>query len=283
MASFTSDGVQIAYDDITSTPSGGGSRSEGGRIAQGDPGAGAERTIVLIHGFASNRNEGWKRTSWYSAFDRRRTRVIALDQRGHGESEKLYEPEAYVRGKLAGDVLALMDHLGVRRADVFGYSMGTRTALGVAIAAPDRVSNLILGGVGGKLLESPPAVAGEPMAEAMLAEDPATITDPMLRSFRHFADEQGEDRKALAAVTRVKNPPLDRAAMARLPMPVLVVAGQGDTGAGDPEALARIFPDGRGVTVAGCDHFSAIPHALTKAAVFDFLDGLMDDDFPPFE
>lgn len=263
MASFTSDGVQIAYDDLAP--------------------AAAERTIVLIHGFASNRNEGWKRTSWYSAFDRRRTRVIALDQRGHGESEKLYEPEAYARGKLAGDVLALMDHLGVRRADVFGYSMGTRTALGVALAAPDRVSNLILGGVGGKLLEPPPAVVGEPMADAMLAEDPATITEPMLRSFRHFADEQGEDRKALAAVTRVKNPPLDRIAMGHLPMPVLVVAGQGDTGAGDPETLARIFPDGRGVTVSGCDHFSAIPHALTKAAVFDFLDGLLDDDFPPFE
>jgi hypothetical protein len=62
-----------------------------------------------------------------------------------------------------------------------------------------------------------------------------------------------------------------------------VVAGQGDTGAGDPEDLARVFPHGHGVTVSGCDHFSAIPHALTQAAVFDFLDGLLDDDFPPFE
>lgn len=265
MASFTtSDGVQIAYDDIT-------------------PAGGPERTIVLIHGFASNRNEGWRRTGWYGAFERRRIRVIALDQRGHGESAKLYEPEAYAREKLAGDVLALMDHLGVGRADVFGYSMGTRTALQLALTAPDRVSNLILGGIGGKLLEPPQPVVGEPMADAMLADDPATITQPMLKSFRQFADEQGEDRKALAAVTRVKNPPLDRDAMSALPMPVLVVAGAGDTGAGDPEGLARIFPHGHAVSVPGCDHFSAIPHALTKAAVFDFLDGLLDDDFPPFE
>ena len=78
MASFTSDGVQIAYDDIA-------------------PPGGAERTIVLIHGFASNRNEGWKRTGWYAAFERRRMRVIALDQRGHGESAKLYEPQDYER------------------------------------------------------------------------------------------------------------------------------------------------------------------------------------------
>src|SRR5437879_4507239 len=181
MASFTSDGVQIAYDDIS-------------------PPGGAQRTIVLIHGFASNRNEGWKRTGWYTAFERRGFRVIALDQRGHGESQKPYEPQAYERERLAADVLTLMDHVGVERADVFGYSMGTRTALEAAIASPDRISNLILGGVGDKLIQPHPHVVGEPMADAMLADDPSAIKEPMLRSFRQFADEQGEDRKALAAV-----------------------------------------------------------------------------------
>src|SRR6478609_8641477 len=178
MASFTHDGVTLAYDDIA--PPGGG-----------------ERTIVLLHGFTSNRNEGWRRTGWYGAFERRGMRVIALDQRGHGESQKLYDPQGYARDKLAGDAFALLDHLGVERADVFGYSMGTRTALAMALAAPERVSNLILGGVGGKLREPSPAVEGNPMADAMLAEDPETITQPMLKSFRQFADEQGEDRKAL--------------------------------------------------------------------------------------
>ena len=264
MASFIHDGVKIAYDDL-------------------EPAGPPERTVVLIHGFSSNRNEGWRRTGWCSAFDRRHMRVIALDQRGHGESAKLYDPADYTREKLAGDVLALMDHLGVRRADVFGYSMGTRTALGVALAAPERVTNLILGGVGEKLLQPSPEDRSTVMADAMLAEDPATITNEMLKSFRQFADEQGEDRQALAAVVRATNPPLDRDAMSRLPMPVLVVAGRGDEGAGDPEGLSRIFPSGHAVWVPGCDHFSAIPHALTKAAVFDFLDGLMDDDFPPFE
>jgi pimeloyl-ACP methyl ester carboxylesterase len=262
MASFTTpDGVTLAYDDIS-------------------PAGGPERTIVLLHGFTSNRNEGWRRTGWYGAFERRRMRVVALDQRGHGESAKLYQPEAYTRAKLAADALLLMDHLDIGRADLFGYSMGTRTALQAAIDAPERVSNLILGGIGGKLLEPREPVAGNPMAEAMLAEDPETIAQPMLKSFRQFADEQGEDRKALAAFVQAANPPLDVEAMRSLPMPVLVVAGQRDEGAGDPEDLARIFPHGHGVTVIGCDHFSAIPHALTKAAVFDFLDGLLDEDFP---
>ena len=264
MANFKHDGVELAFDDI-------------------QPAGGHDRTIVLVHGYASNRNEGWRRTGWCSAFERRRVRTIALDQRGHGESAKLYDAEAYGREKLAGDLLALMDHLDLQRADVFGYSMGTRTALAAALAAPDRFSNVILGGVGGKLLEprTDAAATATTMAQAMLAEDPATITEPFLRSFRQFADEQGEDRRALAAFTEVKNPPLDREAMGALPMPVLVVAGQRDTGAGDPAGLAQAFPRGVGHTVPGCDHFSAIPHALTKAAVFDFLDGLMDPDLPP--
>jgi pimeloyl-ACP methyl ester carboxylesterase len=262
MASFTTpDGVTLAYDDIA-------------------PAGGAERSILLLHGFTSNRNEGWRRTGWYGAFERRHMRVIALDQRGHGESAKLYDPAAYTREKLAADALALMDHLEVGRGDVFGYSMGTRTALAAAIAAPERVSNLILGGIGGKLLTPSPPVQGNPMADALLTDDPDAIVQPMLRSFRQFADEQGEDRKALAAFVQAGNPPLDFDAMASLPMPVLVVAGQRDEGAGDPEDLARIFPRGHAVTVVGCDHFSAIPHALTKAAVFDFLDGMLDEDFP---
>ena len=257
MPSFLSDGLTLAYDDIT-------------------PAGGAARTIVLVHGFASNRLEGWRRTGWYAAFERRRIRCIALDQRGHGESAKPHDSEAYLRARMAGDLLALLDHLDLPHADLFGYSMGSRTVLAAALAAPGRVSNLMLGGVGGALIGERALVAGNPMADAMLAADPETITEPMLKSFRQFADEQGDDRAALAACSGAQNPDLDRDAMADLPMPVLVVAGQRDTLAGDPEDLARIFPHAHGVTVPGCDHFSAIPHALTKAAVFDFLDGELD-------
>jgi len=252
----TSDGLTIAYDDIAPPD--------------------YERAILLVHGFASNRNEGWRRTGWYGAFERRRFRCIALDQRGHGESGKPHDAESYGRQRLARDVVELIDHLGINRVDLFGYSMGARTAAQAALDAPERFSNLILGGVGHKLLEESPSSRGDVMARAMLAEDPESISEPYLRSFRQFADEQGEDRQALAAFTQVRNPPLDTAGFAGLPMPVLVVAGQRETN-GDPEQLAQAFADGRGVVIPGCDHFSAIPHAMTKAAVFDFIDGVLDD------
>lgn len=252
----TSDGLTLSYDD--NAP------------------ADYERAILVVHGFASNRDEGWKRTGWYSAFERRRFRCIALDQRGHGQSAKPHDPQAYLREKLARDVIELIDHLGINRVDLFGYSMGARVASAAALTAPERFSNLILGGVGEKMLTERPSARGDVMAQAMLTDDPGSITEPFLRSFRQFADEQGEDRQALAAFTCAENPPLDTDGFASLPMPVLVVAGQRESN-GDPEVLAKAFAHGHGVIIPGCDHFSAIPHALTKAAVFDFIDGVLDD------
>ena len=98
MPSFEHDGLTLAYDDIT-------------------PQGGAERTLVLVHGFASNRMEGWKRTGWYAALERRRTRLVAIDQRGHGESAKPHESGSYSYAKFADDLIALMDHLGLGQVE----------------------------------------------------------------------------------------------------------------------------------------------------------------------
>ncbi len=253
MANFESNGLQIAYDDVAGT--------EG-------------RPMLLVHGFASNRNENWRRLSWYGAFERKRIRVVALDCRGHGESTKPHEPRAYGRAAMADDLHALAEHLKIERFHLMGYSMGARIALAAALSKPERVATLTLGGVGGKLFDRV-SVAGNPMADAMAMPDPESISDPMLKSFRSFADEQGEDRLALAAFARSGDKPFEKGELAGLKVPVLVVAGAHDELAGDPLALSDVFPDGRAVVVPGCDHFSAIPHAIYKATVFDFLDGTL--------
>jgi len=254
MAQFTSGGVTLAYDDI-------GPRDRG-------------RPIVLIHGFTQNRNENWRRLGWYGAFERKAIRCVGYDARGHGESDKPHDPAMYTREALTRDVFNLMDHVGIERADVFGYSMGARVAMEAALMEPSRVDLLIIGGVGERMFQPP--LAGNPMAAAMEADDPASIPEPILRSFRQFADEQGEDRLALAALARAVNPPLDRETISRIARPTLVIAGARDALAGDPAALAEIIPGAKSVTLPGCDHFSAISHALTKAAVFDFLDGTLE-------
>ncbi len=247
------DGVPIAYDDT------------------GGPGA----PMLLIHGFSSNRQEAWKRTGWYAAFAQRGQRVVALDLRGHGESGKPHDPAAYARETLLGDIVGLLDHLGVEWANVLGYSMGARLALALAIEHRERVGYLIVGGVGERQFDAPPP--GDPMAAAMEAPSAAAISEPLLQSFRQFADEQGEDRLALAACSRGRSGPIDRDSLSAIGAPTLVVAGSRDDLAGDPQGLAGAIRGARALTLAGCDHFNAIPHGLLKAAVFDFLDGYLEE------
>jgi pimeloyl-ACP methyl ester carboxylesterase len=255
MSQFDAGNISIAFDDIAPE------RPRG--------------TVFLVHGFATNRRENWQRLGWYGAFERKGFRVIAADCRGHGKSGKSADSSFYSRDAMSGDIVKLMDHLGIGSADLMGYSMGARLALSAAIAHPDRFSHVVLGGVGGRLFE--PLQGDNRMTAAMEAEDPNDISDPLLRSFRHFADEQGEDRHALAALSRANFRVDDMAPdCARVNVPVLVVAGARDQLAGDPQFLANAFPKGRSVELPGCDHFSAIPHGLFKAAVFNFL----DDELP---
>ena len=253
MSIFQSGGLAIAYDDI-------GPRDG--------------RPIVLVHGFSSNRSENWKRLGWYAAFERKGYRIIALDCRGHGESAKPHDPQAYSRDAMIGDIVALMDQLCVTRADLMGFSMGARLALATALAHPARIDHLVLGGIGGRIFE--PSADPGAMAAAMMAEDPETISEPLLRSFRHFADDQGEDHQALAACSESRGDAVMPGMLAALNIPTLIVAGVRDDLAGDPEELAAAIPGARAVALPGCDHFSAIPHALFKASVFDFLDDVLD-------
>ncbi len=259
MATFESGGLTLAYDDIR--PAG----SENGCVA-------------LIHGFAASRTETWRRLGWYGAFERKGYRAVALDLRGHGESDKPHDPAAYARADMAGDILALMDHLDLRRVDLMGYSLGAHLALALALARPERIANLILGGVGARLLPGGAAAISGSMtlAEAMRADDPSLIDDPIPRGFRQFADIQGEDRLALAACAEGKGAAPSLADLAGLAVPTVVIAGARDTIAGDPTPLAAAIPGATSVALPACDHFSAIPHALFKAAVFDFLEGWVD-------
>ena len=249
------------------------------RLAYDEAGAADLPTRVLVHGFASNRREGWQRTGWYAALDARRERRIALDLRGHGESMRSHDPADYDPTDMAADIVALLDHLGVGRASLIGFSMGSRLALACALDHPGRFEHLVLGGVGMRLFD-PPRDPGA-MARAMRAPDAEAIDQPLLRSFRQFADAQGEDRLALAACSEGPGRAFAPEDLAGLRVPTLVVAGSRDLLAGSPEGLAEAIPGAHAVTLPGCDHFGTITHALFKGKVFDFFDGWLDMEEPP--
>ena len=226
--------------------------------------------IVLVHGFASNKEVNWVYPGWVSTLTRAGRRVIALDNRGHGASTKLYDPAAYHSGLMAEDVRALIDHLDLPRADVMGYSLGGRITALLAEEHPQRVRSAILGGVGIHLVEG----AGLPshtIAAALEAPTRADVSDPTGHTFRAFAEQTRSDLRALAACIRGSRQTLSRGELDRLTMPLLVAAGSNDQIAGSPEQLAALVPGAQALVIPGRDHMLAVGDKAFKAGVLEFL------------
>jgi pimeloyl-ACP methyl ester carboxylesterase len=248
MPSFRRGDVEIAYLD------------EG----EGEP-------IVLVHGFASNGQVNWVDPGWVATLTRAGRRVIALDNRGHGGSSKLYDPAAYHSATMAEDVRALLDHLKIERADVMGYSMGARIAAFLAVNNPARVRSVILGGLGMRLVEG--AGLPESIVAALEAPSLADVRDPIGRVFRAFAELTKSDRKALAACIRGSRQSLSRAQVAAIKAPVLVAVGSRDDVAGSAQALAALIPGARALDIPDRDHMLSVGDQVFKAGVIEFLSG----------
>ncbi len=238
-------------------------------IAYFDQGAG--EPIVLVHGFASSKEFNWVNPSWVGELTGAGRRVIALDNRGHGASSKLYDPAAYDMTLMAGDVRALLDHLNIERADVMGYSMGARIVTFLAVHHPKRVRSLVIGGLGIRMVESDgPSIAPRVVA-ALEAPSLDDVTDPTGRSFRRFAEQTKSDLKALAACMRRPRRPLNRAQLSAIDLPVLVAVGTKDDVAGSGPELAAAIPGARLLDIPDRDHMLAVGDKVFKAGVLDFL------------
>lgn len=246
MPIFTHDGVDISYLD------------EG----EGEP-------IVLVHGFASNKEVNWVVPGWVTTLTRAGRRVIALDDRGHGQSSKLYDPALYSTTLMAGDVRALLDHLGIARADVLGYSMGARITAFLAVDHPDTVRSAILGGLGVHLVEG----VGLPTSIAAALEAPSLleVPDQQGRMFRTFAEQTKSDLRALAACIRGSRQTLTRVQVAAIRAPVLVAVGSKDDVAGSAHELAALIPGAQALDIPGRDHMLAVGDKVFKQGVLDFL------------
>ena len=246
MPSFHNGAVEIAYLD------------EG----EGEP-------IVLVHGFASSKNVNWVYPTWVSELKKAGRRVIALDNRGHGDSGKLYDAAQYEVAIMAGDVIALLDHLRLERADVMGYSLGSRMTAVLALSHPQRLRSAILGGIGiGIIVGGGP---GENVARALEAPSLEDVTDPVGRTFRAFADQTRSDRRALAACLRGSRRLMTSEEAAAIDVPVLIAVGTTDEIAGSAQALGEIIPGAEVLDIPNRDHMRAVGDKVYKTGVIEFL------------
>lgn len=245
MAIFDSDGVAIHYEVF----------------GDGQP-------IVLVHGFASSLQENWVQTGWVKRLVSAGRRVVALDCRGHGESAKPHYTSAYGGETMAADVIRLMDHLEIVRADLMGYSMGGAVALDLIMRHADRFRRVVLGGVGA-VARGP--IESSAIADALSTDKPSAIRDVVARAFRQFAEERGNDLKALAACMRWRRSRPALEALAAISLPVLVVVGEKDDLVSRADMLADAIPGARLLTVPDRDHLSVVPDRRFKEAALSFL------------
>ncbi|HEU4828039.1 MAG TPA: alpha/beta fold hydrolase [Gemmatimonadales bacterium] len=239
------------------------------QVGNGDP-------VVLLHGFTASL-EAVAPLADSLALDHR---VIALDQRGHGQSTVPSDTNAF-GPEMAEDVVRLLDHLGVSRADLVGHSMGAVVSANVAARHPDRVASVSL--------IAPPFFADSVTAATELAPVVAELEGGggFLAFFDRFAPEMPDsirsvasaemvsanDRAMLVGVMRTfPELSIGREGVSGVPVPATIVVGSIDTLRVEVRALAASWPGARYLEVEGADHVDVFWHPATLAAVRDQID-----------
>ena len=246
MPTFLSNGIAIAYEVH-----------------------GQGRPILLIHGFGSSGKINWIDTGWVQTLSEAGYQPITFDNRGHGASRKLYDTQLYFAHDMAEDAVRLLDHLGIARCPVIGYSMGARIAAWLCLNHPERVSAAVFGGMGSNLASG--LEDSEEIISALTADSLEQVTGRTGRQFRIFADHNKADRAALAACMVNSREPMAEAEIRRITTPVLVAVGETDEMAGPPDALAALLPHGEAFTIPRRDHMRATGDPAFKQAALDFL------------
>lgn len=251
MPEIVSGGVRIAYETF------------------GDP---SDPTVLLVHGFASDRTANWIRARWPAPLTRAGFSGVALDLRGHGGSDRPRRLDAYDVPRFHGDFVAVLDTLALTSVHVLGYSLGARLCWDFALRHPDRVRSLVLGGAP---LAGSFAGFDHGRARQLLQADAGRVDgaadDPTARYLAMTKGLPGNDPQALMRVAEaVRRRPF--AARKRVPPhPILLVAGGDDAVAPHSAALADELPNARYLELPGRNHVNAVTSRLFQAEAAGFF------------
>lgn len=235
---------------------------------EGDP-------LVLQHGLIMNL-KGFRRYG-YTEKLRKKYRLILIDARGHGRSDKPHESDAYRLRNFVNDIVAVLDEIGVERSHFLGYSMGGSIGLGIGIYSPDRFRSLIIGGMGMEETDSKEEINRRRAFIDVFREGmKATVAwferiygalSPELRE-----DVMGNDPEALIACWSVREHVGFEDRLPLVDLPCLLYAGDQDYLYQRAKRTAEIIPNARFVSLPGLDHFGGLGHSeVVLPNVLNFL------------
>lgn len=229
--------------------------AEGYKIATYEFGDDPDAPVVLAaHGFASSAFANWQATGWIRELTRAGYRVIALDQRGHGASDKPHDTAAYTMDALVGDVQAVRDTYLLDETAFVGYSLGARVGWHTAVDLGGQINCAVLGGI----------PDGDPLTRFRVDEarrfltDGTPVEDRLTQAYLTMAGGiRGNDLVALVSLVEGMrggaqpdpvNPPAQ---------PVLFATGSEDRILDASRALAAATPRGEFFEIPGRNHFNA--------------------------
>lgn len=226
--------------------------------------------IVMQHGFSSATEHEWVDCKILDDVAVLGRRMIGIDARGHGNSDKPHDPGQYGAELMARDLMALVTHLGIDQYDLIGYSMGGTIA--TLVASLDlRVRRVAIGGVGHGLVNRgglDPKVLDTEALSVGLRSDSEDGLSGIVLEFRRAAIARGNDLLALAAHSEAaKAREIDFDAIAA---EALILAGEDDPLAVHPEILAGAISGGR-LTVVPGDHHASKRSPEFRRALVEFL------------
>lgn len=245
--------------------------------------AGEGEAIVLVHGWMGDATMwGNPKPTPLPGF-----KVIALDCRGHGKSDKLYDPKQY-GPEMAKDVIRLLDHLKIKRAHLIGYSMGSFIIGQVAATNPDRVISLIYGGQAPLVKGTHPQAFSEADAFAkavkegkglgpyIIAVSPANRPKPTTEQAKAYANFMfaGKDVKALAASgLNFRGMEISLAALIKCKAPSLFIYGgnESDYVMNRVAAVRKLLPGTEEKIIEGGDHMTTVAKPGFGQAIVDFI------------
>jgi pimeloyl-ACP methyl ester carboxylesterase len=227
--------------------------------------AGQGPPVILLHGSSGDSQSNYVETGIFQALAERH-RVIAMDFRGQGRSDRPTAPRWYASDAFPRDILEVMNQLGVRRAHFAGYSMGGEMLAPLLALAPERILTATFGGSG--LLEPDPRAD----AAALTRDAKGRDRDPPPLAAKLWKRENLEALRAMEEGRRRKpftTPPIDPR---RIGFPILAIIGEYDTPNRFSSLMRRTLPTYRLVVLPGRGHGTALADPRFKTELIAFID-----------